>query len=38
MRSQITALPLPLLEALGEDLLDFAIPADVTVWLQTHQA
>jgi predicted transposase YdaD len=38
VRSQITALPLPLLEALGEDLLDFAMPTDVTIWLQTHQA
>ncbi|WP_431192525.1 hypothetical protein [Stenomitos frigidus] len=34
----MTALPLLLLEALGEDLLDFAGPTDITVWLQTHQA
>ena len=34
--AQIRALSLPQLEALGEDLLDFAHGSDLTTWLQLH--
>jgi len=33
---QVTALSLPLLEDLGEALLDFSEPTDLVNWLQTH--
>lgn len=36
-KSQIIALPLPLLEELGEALLDFKQLADLLGWLQQHQ-
>ncbi len=35
--AQIEALPIDQLEALGEDLLDFNQPADLTLWLQRNQ-
>lgn len=35
-RSQITALPLPLLEALSEALLDFEQLADLQAWLKQY--
>lgn len=35
--AQIEALPIDQLEALGEDLLDFDQPADLTLWLQQNQ-
>ncbi|MFN9635519.1 MAG: DUF4351 domain-containing protein, partial [Synechococcaceae cyanobacterium] len=35
-REQITALPLPRLEQLAEDLLDFTAPADLDDWLAGH--
>jgi hypothetical protein len=34
--TQIRALSLPQLEALGEALMDFAKGSDLTTWLQTH--
>jgi hypothetical protein len=37
MRSQIQALPLTQLEALGEALLDFSEPADLETWLQSNR-
>jgi hypothetical protein len=37
-RSQIEALPLPLLESLGEALLDFATATDLSTWLASHVA
>lgn len=37
-RSQITALPLPLLEALSEALLDFEQLADLQAWLEQHSS
>lgn len=36
IRSQITALPLPLLEALSEALLDLEQLADLQAWLEQH--
>jgi predicted transposase YdaD len=36
MRSQITALPLPQLEELGEALVDFEKLNDLTTWLEQH--
>ncbi len=33
---RITALPLPRLEQLAEDLLDFSGPADLEAWLACH--
>ncbi len=36
LRSQIESLPLSQLETLGEDLLDFSSPADLTDWLRSH--
>ncbi len=38
MRSQIQALSLKQLEALGEALLDFSDPVDLVNWLQNNQA
>ena len=35
-RDRITALPLPQLEQLAEDLLDFTAPADLDDWLAGH--
>jgi predicted transposase YdaD len=35
-RSQVQALSLPQLEALGEALLDFSEPADLDEWLRSH--
>jgi predicted transposase YdaD len=35
-RDRITALPLPQLEQLAEDLLDFTAPADLEAWLASH--
>ncbi|MBW4694114.1 MAG: DUF4351 domain-containing protein [Lyngbya sp. HA4199-MV5] len=37
VRSQIATLPRPLLEDLGEDLLDFTALTDLVDWLQRHQ-
>lgn len=37
-RLQISALPLDLLEQLGEDLLDFEQLEDLLRWLQEHQS
>ncbi len=37
LRSQISALPVALLEDLGEALLDFSSVADLSAWLVTHQ-
>jgi len=37
MRSQIEALPLPQLEALGEALLDFTKPEDLEEWLLAYR-
>jgi predicted transposase YdaD len=34
--AQISALNLPQLEALGEALLDFSRPSDLTDWLRSH--
>ena len=36
LRSQIQALSLPKLEVLGEALLDFSEPTDLTDWLNSH--
>jgi len=36
LRSQISALPLPLLEELGEALLDFTALTDLEQWLAAH--
>jgi predicted transposase/invertase (TIGR01784 family) len=36
--AQVQALPLPQIEALGEALLDFSSPNDLTSWLQNNQA
>ncbi len=36
VRSQIQALPLLQLEALGETLLDFEQPSDLQNWLSSH--
>jgi hypothetical protein len=36
LQAQLQALPLPQLEDLGEALLDFSDPADLTVWLNNH--
>ena len=36
LRSQIQALSLDQIEALGEALLDFSEPADLVKWLQEH--
>jgi predicted transposase YdaD len=36
MRSQIQALSLPQLEALGEALLDFTKPDDLHEWMRLH--
>jgi predicted transposase YdaD len=36
VRSQVTQLPLPALEQLGEDLLDFEAIADLKAWLSAH--
>ncbi|MCY7394326.1 MAG: DUF4351 domain-containing protein, partial [Leptolyngbyaceae cyanobacterium CAN_BIN12] len=36
VRSRIASLPLPLLEDLGEALLDFIEIEDLMNWLQTH--
>jgi hypothetical protein len=38
VRVQIAALPLVLLEQLGEDLLDFEQPEELLQWLQAHAA
>jgi predicted transposase/invertase (TIGR01784 family) len=38
MQSQVTALPLEQVEALGEALLDFSAIADLTSWLQAHRS
>ncbi|MFN9619185.1 MAG: DUF4351 domain-containing protein [Synechococcaceae cyanobacterium] len=35
-RDRITALPLPQLEQLAEDLLDFTAPADLDDWLASN--
>lgn len=35
-RSRLSILPLPLLEDLGEVLLDFSQSSDLTDWLQNH--
>jgi predicted transposase YdaD len=35
--AEIQALPLELLEALAEALLDFSGPADLTAWLEEHK-
>jgi predicted transposase/invertase (TIGR01784 family) len=37
LRSQITALPLPVLEDLAEALLDFSTLAELEAWLAAHQ-
>ncbi|MCG9892747.1 MAG: DUF4351 domain-containing protein [Thermosynechococcaceae cyanobacterium MS004] len=37
-QAQIQALSLPQIEALGEALLDFSTPDDITHWLQDNQA
>ena len=37
LRSHVTALPLALLEDLGEAWLDFTEPVDLLNWLQRHQ-
>ena len=36
IEAQISDLPLPLLEDLGEALLDFDDPSDLTTWLEQH--
>lgn len=38
VKSQVQALPLVQIEALGEALLDFSSPTDLTSWLQNNQA
>lgn len=38
VRSQIDALSIAQLEALGEALLDFTQPAELTAWLAENQA
>jgi predicted transposase YdaD len=38
LRSRIAALPLPLLEELGEALLDFSQRADLDTWLASHRS
>jgi predicted transposase/invertase (TIGR01784 family) len=38
VRSQVQTLPLTQIEALGEALLDFSSPNDLTSWLQNNQA
>jgi Domain of unknown function (DUF4351) len=38
VEAQVQALALPQLEALGEALLDFVEPADLTNWLRLHQS
>ena len=37
-QQRITALPLPRLEQLAEDLLDFTVAADLEAWLASHSA
>lgn len=37
MRTRIESLPLPMLESLSEDLLDFTSFTDLQPWLDTHQ-
>ena len=36
-RDTLTSLPLPRLEQLAEDLLDFTGPGDLQAWLEAHQ-
>ena len=36
-RDALTSLPLPLLEQLAEELLDFSGPGDLQAWLEAHQ-
>ena len=37
-RDALTSLPLPSLEQLAEDLLDFSSPGDLKAWLEANQA
>jgi len=38
IQAQIQTLSIPQLEDLGEALLDFSQPTDLTIWLESHQA